>query len=46
LGQFFAEKDKRLWENGIMKLPEKQQKVVEQNSGYILVNEKWFLRLF
>ena len=28
LGQFFAEKGKRLWENGIIKLPEKQQKVV------------------
>ena len=30
LEQFFAQKDKKLWEDRIMKLPEKWQKVVEQ----------------
>ena len=29
LEQFFAQKDKKFWEDGIMKLPEKWQKVVE-----------------
>ena len=29
--EFFAQKDKKFWEDGIMKLPEKWQKVVEQN---------------
>ena len=30
LEQFFVQKDKRFWEDGIMKLPEKWQKVVGQ----------------
>ena len=30
LEQFFAQKDKKFWKDGIMKLPEKWQKVVEQ----------------
>ena len=34
LEQFFAQKDKKFWEDGIMKLPEKWQEVVEQNSEY------------
>ena len=34
LEQFFAQKDKKFWEDEIMKLPEKWQKVVEQNSEY------------
>ena len=34
LEQFFAQKDKKFWEDGIMKLPEKWQKVVEQNGEY------------
>ena len=29
LEQFFVQKDKKFWEDGIMKLPEKWQKVVE-----------------
>ena len=33
--EFFAQKDKKFWEDGIMKLPEKWQKVVEQNGEYI-----------
>ena len=37
LVQFFAQKDKMFWEDGIMKLPEKWQKVVEQNSEYVFV---------
>ena len=35
LEQFFAQKDKKFWEDGIMKLPEKWQRVVEQNSEYV-----------
>ena len=34
LEQFFAQKDKKFWEHRIMKLPEKWQKVVEQNGKY------------
>ena len=30
LEQLFAEKDKKFWKDGITKLPEKWQKVVEQ----------------
>ena len=29
-----SKKDKKFWEDGIMKLPEKRQKVVEQNGEY------------
>ena len=36
LEQFFPQKDKKFWEEGIMKLPERWQKVVEQNSAYIV----------
>ena len=36
LEQFFAQKDKKFWENGIMKLPGKWQKVVEQNNEYVV----------
>ena len=36
LEQFFAQKDKKLWEDGIMKLPEKWQKVMEQNGEYVV----------
>ena len=36
LEQFFAQKDKKFWEDGIMKLPEKWQKVVEQKDEYIV----------
>ena len=36
LEQFFAQKDKKFWEGGIMKSPEKQQKVVEQYGKYIV----------
>ena len=35
LEQFFAQKDKKFWEDGIMKLPGKWQKIVEQNGKYI-----------
>ena len=39
LEQFFVQKDKKFWEDGIMKLPEKWQKIVEKNdSTTILVN--------
>ncbi|EZA61916.1 Histone-lysine N-methyltransferase SETMAR [Ooceraea biroi] len=33
---FFAEKDKNFFERGIMKLPEKWQKIIKQNSQYIV----------
>ena len=36
LEEFFAQKDKKFWEDRIMKLPEKWQKVVEQDSEYIV----------
>ena len=36
LGQFFAQQDKIIKKDGIMKLPEKWQKVVEQNGEYIV----------
>lgn len=35
LEQFFAEKDEKFWEDGIMKLPERWQKIVEQNGKYV-----------
>uniref|UniRef100_A0A8C6C1N4 Histone-lysine N-methyltransferase SETMAR n=1 Tax=Monodon monoceros TaxID=40151 RepID=A0A8C6C1N4_MONMO len=35
LEQFFAQKDKKFWEDGIMKLPEEWQKVVEQKGEYV-----------
>ena len=34
--QFFAQKDKRFWEDGVMKLPRKWQKVVEQKGEYVV----------
>ena len=39
LDQFFTQKDKKFWEDGIMKLPEKWQKVVEQNGEYVVLGE-------
>ena len=36
LEQFFAQRDKKFWEDGITKLPEKWPKVVEQNSEYVV----------
>ena len=36
LEQFFAQKDKKFWEDGIMKLPEKWQKAVEQKGEYVV----------
>ena len=36
LEQFFAQKDKKFWEDGIMKLLENWQKVVEQNGEYVV----------
>ena len=36
LEQFFSQKDKKFWEDGITKLPEKWQKAVEQNGEYIV----------
>uniref|UniRef100_A0AC11CZU8 Uncharacterized protein n=5 Tax=Ovis aries TaxID=9940 RepID=A0AC11CZU8_SHEEP len=41
LEQFFAQKDKKFWEDGIMKLPEKWQKVVEQNGEYVVQFSSW-----
>ena len=36
LEQFFAQKDKKFWEDRIMKLPEKWQKVMEQKGEYVV----------
>ena len=36
LEQFFSQKDKKFWKNRIMKLPQKWQKVVDQNGEYIV----------
>ena len=36
LEQFFAQKDKKFSEDGIMKLSEKWQKVVEQKGEYVV----------
>ena len=37
LVQFFADKDQKFYERGIMKLPEIWQKFIEQNGKYIIV---------
>ena len=37
LEQFFVQKDKKFWEDAIMKLSEKCQKAVEQNSENIVL---------
>ena len=34
--QFFADKDQKFYERGIIKLPERWQKVIEQNGKYII----------
>ena len=36
LVQFFADKDQKFHERGIMKLPERWQEVIEQNGLYII----------
>ena len=36
LEQFFAQEDKKFLENGIMTLPGKWQKIVEQNGEYVV----------
>ena len=36
LEQFFVQEGQKFWEDGIRKLPEKWQKVVEQSSKYIV----------
>ena len=36
LQQFFAQEDKKLGEDRTVKLPEKWQKLVEQNSEYVV----------
>ncbi|CAK9834550.1 Mariner Mos1 transposase [Anthophora retusa] len=35
LDQFFGDKDRKFYERGIMKLPERWQKVIEQNGRYL-----------
>ena len=36
----FLQEDKTFWKDGITKLPEKQQKVVEQNGEYVVQCQK------
>ena len=50
LEQFFAQNDKKFWEDGIMKLPENWQKVVEQSiipsSWLVVFKEIMYIRLW
>ena len=41
LEQFFAQRDKKFWEDEIMKLPEKRQRVVEQNGEQVVHKGSW-----
>ena len=41
LEQFFAQRDKKFWEYEIMKLPEKWQRVVEQNGEQVVHKGSW-----
>ena len=41
LEQFFAQRDKKFWEDEIMKLPEKWQRVVEQNGEQVVHKGPW-----
>ena len=36
LVQFFADKDRKFYKRGIMKLPERWEKIIEQNGKYII----------
>ena len=36
LVQFFSDKDQKFYERGIIELPERWQKVIEQNGKYII----------
>ena len=36
LEQFFAQKDKKFWDDAIMQLPEKWQNLAEQNDKHIV----------
>ena len=43
LEQFFAQRDKKFWEDGITKLPEKWQKAVEQQKReYFVQSSSWW----
>ena len=42
LVQFFADKDQKFYERGIMKLPERWQRVIEQNGKYIIDYSSFF----
>ena len=42
LKQFFTQKYKMFWEDEIMKLPGKWQKVVEQNDEYVVQWSSWW----
>ena len=42
LEQFFAQRDKKFWEDEIMKLPEKRQRVVEQNGEQVVHKGSWW----
>ena len=43
LVQFFADKDQNFYERGIMKLPERWQKIIEQNGKYIIDLSSFFV---
>ena len=35
LAEFFAVKDQKFYQRGVMKLPERWQKIIEQNGRYL-----------
>ena len=41
LEQFFVKNINKIWEGGITKLPERWQKIMEQNSEYIVKQSSW-----
>ena len=43
LVRFFVDKEQKFYERGIMKLPERWQKVIEQNGKYIIDQSSLFV---
>ena len=41
LKSFFAQKDIKFWEDGIIRFPEKWQEIVEQNFEYVVQQSSW-----
>ena len=45
LEQFFAQKDKKFWEDGTIKLPGKWQKIVEPKGEYVRCSVKFLVKM-